>query len=350
MRKTLKDVARYLKEILVPETNETYAVNPIYADAFTEENIRKGVFAFRAFLVRFYDVLYAKGDAYDNCKKVAHEYENRLSLSVYYPFVHNVSTMLMKIGHYGVLTENKQSLVCENTIFSEKLSVTKNLECLRFLTDCGICIDGIDLNDKKQNLSVQKTITVTYPDNPIMLTGLKVMATAEIDHGTLVNQNVFLRCDYRALKKDESDMLSIVRDTIKPLSPEVKYFIFELHHYSLNKGLTCGVEVKGFHIYIKYCYKRKDLWGINSSLNNGYHINVKPTKTHEYPDTIKTFSPVLQELIAKGYGCGRKRGTGRCDGGCRGLHISLDDSVLDIKDDIKTWFDEELSCLQKKIL
>jgi hypothetical protein len=26
----------------------------------------------------------------------------------------------------------------------------------------------------------------------------------------------------------------------------------------------------------------------------------------------------------------------------------LDDSVLDIRDDIETWFDQELSCLQKK--
>ena len=109
------------------------------------------------------------------------------------------------------------------------------------------------------------------------------------------------------------------------------------------------MEIKGFHIYIKYCYKRKDLWGINASLNNGYHINVKPTKTDEYTDTIKTFSPILQELIVKGYGCGRKREIiGHCDGGCRGIPISLNDSVLSLRNDIVTWFDQEVSCLQKK--
>jgi hypothetical protein len=31
---------------------------------------------------------------------------------------------------------------------------------------------------------------------------MKVMAIAEKDHGTLVNQDVFLRCDYRALKRE----------------------------------------------------------------------------------------------------------------------------------------------------
>lgn len=160
----------------------------------------------------------------------------------------------------------------------------------------------------------------------------------------LSKQDVFLRCDYRVLKKDKSDVLSIVQDTLKPLSVDVQAFILKLHQRYVDKGLNCVVEVKGFHIYIKYVYKRKDLWGINASLNNGYHINVKSTKTHDYSDAIKTFHPSLQELIAKGYGCGRKREVGHCDGGCRGLPISLDESVLDLREDIETWLDLEVSC------
>ena len=348
MRKTLQEVASYLKEIMVPETQEVYAINPIYRCISEKETLRKAVLAFRSFLVRLYDVLYAKGAVYDTSKKAAHEYENRTTLSVYYPFLHHAGTLLMNMGYQGMLTENAQALVCDNTVFDEKLSATKNLECLRFLADCGIYMEGMDLNDKKQSLSEIKAIKITYPDNPTMLTGLKVMAIAEMDHGTLINQDVFLRCDYRALKRDETDALLILQDTIKPLSQEVQDFVLQLHLRYLNKGLTCVVEVKGFHIYIRYCYKRKDIWGINASLNNGYHINVKPAKTSEYADTIKTYPPVLQALIAKGYGCGRKREIGHCDGGCRGLPIPLNDSVLDIREDIQNWFDQELSCLQKK--
>lgn len=348
MRKTLQDVASYLKEIMVPETNEAYAINPAYTNVSAEENIREGVLAFRAFLIRFFDEVYIKGDVYDNSKKVAHEYENRTTLSVYYPFLHNIKTILMNIGYHGMLIENNQSLACGNTIFNGKLSVSKNLECFRFLADCGIHIEGLDINEKKQNFSEIKVIKIRYPDNPTMLIGLKIMAMAEIDHGTLVNQDVFLRCDYRVLKKYQPDVLSVLQDTIKPLSVDVQKFILQLHKRYLDKGLTCIVEIKGFHIYMKYCYKRKDLWGINASLNNGYHINVKSTKTQEYNDTIKNFSPILRELIAKGYGCGRKREIAHCDGGCRGIPISLDDSVLGIRDNIETWFDQELSCLQKK--
>jgi len=349
MRKTLRDVARYLKEIMVPETYEAYAINPVFANTpFGEDKIREGVLAFRTFLVRLYDVLDAKADIYDTCGKAAHGYENRTSLSVYYPFLYNVSIILKNMGYQGIPDEGGQSLLCGSTVLNRKLSVNKNLECLRFLTDCGICVEGIDINNKKQDFSNIKAIRITYPDNPVMLTGLKEMAIAEIEHGTLVNQDVFLRCDYRALKKDETDALLVVRDTIRPLSPDVQELILHLHRRYMNKGLTCAVEVKGFHIYIKYCYKRKDLWGINVSLNNGYHINVKPTKTNEYADVVKTFPQNLQRLIEKGYGCGRKREAGRCDGGCRGLTIPLDDSVLGIRNYIETWFDQELSCLQKK--
>jgi len=347
MRKSLQDLANYMKEIMVPETHQAYTINPIYTELTAEESIREGVLVFRAFLVRLYDSLNKKGHVYDTCKKVAHEYENRTSLSVYYPFLHNVRTILMNIGYHGMLVENTRSIVCGDTLFNKKISVTKNLECLQFLSDCGIGIEGIDINKKRQKLSDIETIEITYPDNPTMLTGLKVMAIAEIDHGTLVNQDIFLRCDYRILEKSESDVLTILQDTIKSLSSDVQDFILQLHQSYLDKGLACVVEIKGFHIYIKYRYKRKDLWGINASLNNGYHINVKSTKTHEYTDTMKTWTPILQELIAKGYGCGRKREIGHCDGGCRGMPISLDDSVLDIQDDIKKWFDQELSCLKK---
>lgn len=337
-----------MKEIMVPETHDAYPVSSAYTSVSTEESIWAGVRALRAFLARLFDEVIEKGSIFDNTKKVAHEYENRTSLSVYYPFLHNINTMLISIGYHGVFAEDAQSLVCGNAIFNEKLSVSKNLECLRFLMDCGICVEGIDVHDKKQNLSDVKIIKISYPDNPAMLVGLKVMAIAEVEHRTLLNQDVLLRCDYRILKKDETDVLSIVQDTVKPLPEEVQDFVLQLHQRYLDKGLACVVETKGFHIYIKYCYKQKDVWGINASLSNGYHINVKATKMDEYADTIKTFPSFLQELIAKGYGCGRKREIGRCDGGCRGMPIPLYNATLPMRDDIVAWLDQEVLYLQRK--
>lgn len=59
MRKTLHDLASYLKENMVTKTNGAYAINPAFSYFSVEENIRQGVQAFRDFLVRLYDVLYA---------------------------------------------------------------------------------------------------------------------------------------------------------------------------------------------------------------------------------------------------------------------------------------------------
>lgn len=347
MRKTLQDVANYLNEIMVPETIEKYEINSIYTNVLIEDDIYQGVGAFRDFLSNLYEVLSIHGLAYDNCKKIAHEYENRTTLSVYYPFLDYVSNLLINIGYQGVFSDDKQCFICKNTIFNHKISIQKTRECLAFLILCGIEFEGLDLN-KKLDLSTIDSIKISYTKNPNMLLGLKIMAIAERDHRTLVNQDVFLRCDYRVLKSDGADVFSILQDTIKPLDRDVQNFVVQLHNRYISKGLSCIVETKGYHIYIKYGYKRKDVWGINASLNNGYHINVKSTKTNEYEEVIKTFSPFLQELIEKGYGCGRKREIGHCDGGCRGITIPLNQSVLDIQDEIIQWFDLEIAFLSRK--
>lgn len=348
MRKTLQDLAEYLQTILVPGTDTAYAVDPAYAQVMPEADIRAGVRALRGFLARMLDALAASGDAYDVHQKVAHEYENRTTLSGYYPFLHNINTLLIGMGYHGVLAEGGEALACGNAVFAPVRSMPKLLACLRFLRDCGLGIDGIDLDDKKQKMADIGTVIVTYPEDPAVLMGMKIMAIAEVDHRTLLNQDVFLRCDYRALMRDTPDPLDILRDTIVSLPQDIQAFALSLHQHYLDQGLACAVVVKGYHVHVKYTYRRKDVWGLNASLNNGFHINVKADGTEEYPDTVKTLPPVLRELIAKGYGCGRKRAIGRCDGGCRGMPIPLDDAALAMGDDIVRWLDAEVAWLKGK--
>ncbi len=354
MQKTLKDMAKHLKNVITPEIPETYTINPMFGNISSEENIREGVLAFRNFLYQLCDILISEGDSYDNNKKIAHAFDDRVTISVYYPFLHNVKCLLLNIGFHSVLTENAQSLIVGNNIFNTKIPVSKSIECLRFFTACGILIDGIDLNEKKPDLSKAERIEILYPDNPAMLTGLKVMAIAEMEFGTNVNKfnaisycrfsDILLRCDYRVLNNNETDAISILEDTIKPLSVNVQDFILQLHQRYLDKGLKCDVEIKDLWIKIKYSYKRNEIWGINASVNNGYQINIKAKNTHKYADTIEKLPSFLHEMIEKGFGCGKKRGiSDYCDGGCRGFRISLDDSIIDIRNAIETWLDKELS-------
>lgn len=355
MGKTLKDMAKHLKNVITSEIPEAYEINPMFKGISSEEDIREGVLAFRNFLYHLCDVLIVEGDSYDSHKKNAHAFDDRVTISVYFPFLHNVKCLLLNIGYNGVLTENAQSLIVGNNIFNTKIPVSKYIEGLRFLTDCGILIDGINLNDKKPNLFKAERIKFSYPDNPAMLTGLKVMAIAEIEFDSCASKSkdaisycrfsdILLRCDYRVLKNNKvGEVISILKDTMKPLSANVQDFILQLHQRYLDKGLKCNVEIKDLWIKIKYSYKSKEIWGINVSLNNGYQINIKAKNTHKYADTIEKFPSCIRGMIEKGYGCGVKRGiTDHCNGGCQGFRFSLDDSIIAIRNDIETWLDTEL--------
>lgn len=346
MRKTLRDLVIYLHEIILPETNESLVSKFAFDSISNDQQINNEINAFRAFLYQLFDVLRAKADNYDTYKKVAHIYENRTTLSGYYPFLYNIKSLLLNVGVKGDLIENNKTLLCNYNIFDSRVSTSKTLEVLSFLKVCGLGIEGIDLSDIKQDLSKLDSIKFSYSKGSNMLIGLKIMALTEIKLGSLDNQDIFFRCDYNILKKGGIDVFSIVKDTVRHAPSDVQDFVLRLHKKYLDKGLKCGVEIKGYYTYIKYSYKRKDLWGINLSLNNGLHINVKAGNVQKYTDIIDSFPKVMKEIIAKGYGCGRKRvEIGHCDGGCRGMTIPLDDSVPELGKHIEKWLDTEITKL-----
>ena len=237
-------MAKHLKNVITPEIPDTYEINPMFENISNEEEIRKGVLAFRNFLYQLCDVLMVEGDSYDNHKKNAHEFDDRVTISVYFPFLHNLKCLLLNIGFHGVLTESTGSITTYNNIFDTKIPVSKSIECLRFLTACGILIDGINLNDKKPDLLKAESLKISYPDNSAMLTGLKVMAIAEVEFGRNANNlkvnksntisycrfsDILLRCDYRVLENSKvDDVISILKDTMNPLSSNVQDIVLQL--------------------------------------------------------------------------------------------------------------------------
>ena len=140
-------MAKHLKNVITSEIPETYDINPRFINISDEENIREGVLALRNFLYRLCDTLIVEGDLYDNQKKNAHEFDDRVTISVYFPFLHNVKCLLLNIGFFGVLADSTGYLTVGNNIFNTSIPVSKSIECLRFLTACGILFDGINLKD-----------------------------------------------------------------------------------------------------------------------------------------------------------------------------------------------------------
>ena len=350
MQKTLNEMAGYMINMLPPEILDNFEIDTRYLQIANEEDIRKGVRSFNDFMHRLYTRLVTEGEAFDKPKKETHEFSDNTNIPSSYPFVCNIAVFLTNIGLQGILNDDSDAILLdsidsftfENTISNAKIPDSRKIECLKFLIDCGIKIDGIDFSDKKP-LSTHERLIITYTDDPYMLTGLKVMSVAQREVNSKYLHDVLLRCDYRVLANKNIDTLSLLKDLLNPLPADVQDFMLKLHQDYMEKGYKCDTYI-GSSIRFEYFCKSKELWRFNLSLNNGHNITIKAKSTDKYPEIVEKLPEWLQRKIAKGYGCGKKMGvSATCDGGCRGYRIKLDSSVMEISDVVKAWIDKEVS-------
>lgn len=320
--KPISEVAQFLKNLIPANMPDNYAIKPMFKNIASEEDIRKGIIAFRDFLYLLCDRLAIDGHLYAKPPKKPKSVMD-------YPFLHYITNMLVDIGYYGKLSEATAS----------KIPAASQKECLEFLILCG------------------------FSNNPIMLTGLKVMSIADMElrEGRRYwNDNNLLRCDYRLIKAEATDVLDILKDYLHPLPEKVQDFAVKLHKRYTDLGMTCVTLIDDQH-HFAYAYLKnsrkvlsprdkyyKRVWEFSISLKNGYCLVVRAKKTDEYADIIETFPPYLREKIAQGYGCDRKLRNERCQMGCQGIRIPLDESILDIAGDLETWLNKETRDGSKK--
>jgi hypothetical protein len=356
-QKTLKDAAAYLKGIIPADIPKSYALKPVIKKISSEGNIRGGILAYRDFLYLFCDRLIADGNLYD---KPGKNIDSHLSMEVRFPLLCNINNVLFKIGYHGKLADNNDSLVLrdpqllsssarkEGGCGKSNLSTVKVVEVLKFLATCGFYFDGIELDMTKPILPELTKLKVTYPDNPAVLTGIKVMAIAQKELRVKNNHEIFQWCDYRALMAEEPDAASRLNDFAHSLPVKIHDFVLKMNKHCLEAGLICNPSYCGIDLGFHYFHKNKEICSFFASPVPGYRLLIKAQNTQKYPDTIKNFSLPLREKIARGYGCNPKKFGEPCQNGCHGFSFSLDDSVLKMANDIKIWIDKELSCLQRK--
>ena len=367
--KSIEEVAKFQRDLIPLNISEGFSVNPMLNDIAAESDIRAGIIAFRDFLFGFCDHLILDGHTYAKPP-------NKPANVSDYPFLANVTNVLAEIGYYSKFSETGDSLLvselpsCTPVIDekgkkkSPKINGVGLIESLRFLSLCGLVFTGvdstqIDLTVKKIDIQEIESFEASYPDNPNMLTGLKVMSIAEMElrpTRRYWGDNNILRCDYRLLSTEASDVFEFLKDYIHPLPEKVQEFVMNLHQRYVDKGLTCIMTILGD---IHFAYSKindsqrkklsdrdiytKRVFGISMSLRFGYCLVVRSKKTDKYPDVIKTFPVSLQKKISRGYGCDRKMWGTPCQHSCQGIRIPLDDSIIDISKDIKTWLDNEVS-------
>jgi len=355
MKKSLKEMAGFMQKLLPPVIPEKFEIDAMFHNISNEEDIRKGVFAFRDFMHYLYDRLKTDDTPFDKPKKEAHEFSDGVSISASYPFISNIAVFLTNIGLHGTLSDSRDAILldsidlftAENHVSNSKIPDTRKAECLRFLSDCGIFITGVDFCGKKL-VSTNEPLIISYPKAPGMLTGLKAMAVAQHHLGSKYVHDILLRCDYRVLANKKIEILPLLGDLINPLPVEVQEFMTNFHQDFMKMGYKCDTYV-GISTRFEYFCRSKELWRFNLSLNNGHNITIKAANTKKYPDTVAKLPKWLQEKIAIGYGCGKKMGiTDSCDGGCRGFRISLDNSFMEISDAVKSWIEKEVEIMCRR--
>ena len=360
--KPIGDVARYLKNLIPAGIPETYALKPVFESVANEDTIRNGVIAFREFLNLLCDRLISDGYTFAKPPKTPTSMTD-------YPFLHNLTNLLVDIGYYGKLAESGDSLLvtelplCTATIDKNgkkkapKIPASSFSECLRFLSLCGCVFSGISIDVKTVIISETQPLKVLYPQNPVMLTGLKALSIADMELRTgrrYWNDNNLLRCDYRLLIAGDTDINDELTDFLHPLPKEVREYAEKLHQRYTGMGLTCSLSILD-DVSISYANianSRRELssrdkyqlriWAFNYSIKHGYSLFVRAKKTDKYAETISTFPPLLQEKITAGYGCYKKFGRSYCQHDCQGIRLPLDESILDIGSDIMTWLDCEM--------
>jgi len=362
----ISEIAKYIKNLIPANIPETYALKPMFENVAREENIRKGVIAFRDFLYLFCDRLISDGHLYVKPQKNPKSETD-------YPFLYNVTDLLADIGYHSKLTESGDSLLIteipsftasideKGNVKKPKNSGSKLIECLWFLALCGFVFTGIDLEAKKLNISEVQLLEVSYPNAPVLLTGLKAMSIADIELRTKrykndYNHDNLLRCDYRLMKAEDTDVLDVLKDFLHPLPEKVQKLALELHQRYIDMGMTCVTIISTFEVHFAYSYIKNSrrvlssrdvyqlrVWEFALSTKYGYCLVIRAKKTDKYADVIEKFPLSLQEKIEKGYGCDRKLRNEPCQGGCQGIRIPLDDSILNISRNIEIWLDNEVS-------
>jgi hypothetical protein len=335
-----------MRELIPTAIPETYSIKPFFSHVGADESIRRGVAAFRVFMCRVCDTLETEGHRFFS--------PNRKPVSpTDYPIIQYFKSALIILGYHGVLSDAGDTLTLTNlsslhtsvnptgrintTLFSNRLIQ----KALLFLSECGLTLDGFDTAgpfDTENN----PPIVVSYPADPAVLIGLKVMAMAHIDLGlkTYGNDDVLARCDYRVMMENNADISGVLDDFLHPFCGSARDFGRALHYKMTDKGFDFTLRNGNQAVYAR---KNKKTVQMANSFIDGKVMFLRAERTARYAEAIPSFPAHFQKMIARGFGCDSRLFGEKCHGGCRGYRFDMDESIAMYQDDLFKWIDFELA-------
>ena len=100
----ISEVAKYQKNLIPVNIPEFYSLKPQFMSIADESHIREGIVAFRDFLLLFCDILITDGHLYAKAPKKPTSIAD-------YPFLFNITNLLVDIGYHGKLIAGDNSLM-----------------------------------------------------------------------------------------------------------------------------------------------------------------------------------------------------------------------------------------------
>ena len=252
----LTDLCNYMKAMVISHMPDDFKVAEKFRHDLTDDEIRKGIDAFREFLYAFYDKLSAdkdKIDVYTRDNFNPYDKRDKANARVCFPTIFDLTVILFSLGFHGrlepkekrltVYTEDLLRVICEKTekyVSLIKMSGERKLEMFRILMDLGLTFNGVDFSEEVDFSKVEK-FDVTFAENYFFVVGLKLIAEATANHRDYYYiMNVFrvlLECDFHSLANAAPKKhFRNVNEAANAQVPEIKKWIAETDAFLLNNG------------------------------------------------------------------------------------------------------------------
>ena len=339
MQYTIKDMANYIRDKLPKEIPENFPIKEDFISTLAyKDHIPQAIRAFRDLLLVICNGLSNENVSSSNGPSNSKKNLSHQSLALAFPLINDIKSVLFNIGYMGNIQEDDKHLLIEDVecLYSSinaegrqlraKISRPRFQKVISFLKECGFkFMQDSEIQNPVYNQG--ESLKIYYPNEPLVFLGLKTMAMAQKEYFFKGRHNIFLRCDYRVLMKNEPSVNEIFKAFIDSLDPTAKDICIKLHQKSIDFGLSCTYNAFYMSNRLIYTYKNKEIWTLSKAFESGYRVLIKAKNMDAYPQVILNFPMWFQDKIKRGYGCDKKLFSEPCQKGCHGYSFPLDGSL-----------------------
>jgi len=232
----LADVCKHLKAMVI-HMPEDFVIAEGFKLGLPDDELKAGMVAFRMFLYELYDALASNKGAYDVKTSSKHG-----TIPARFPIIEDLGAVLFSLGFHGKLeTEPRNELhVCGGDMLRvskmqkythlNKMSKKRKLELFDFLSGLGFYFEDADFSTHV-DFDNTGVFYVQYENDDAMLTGLKLMASAQANIKAKYDRytTILMRGDFYPLANAEPKPPVVnIADYVSTQEPEIERWLIAL--------------------------------------------------------------------------------------------------------------------------